>query len=267
MNGELQFVLEVIVTVIIFLIIFTIGKFIYNKVSNSDSRLFNPHEYLPEEEVQSLKQVYYLIMMLILFIFLLYTIIFYTTDLTGLVILEIIITTYIALTLDYSSWKNRLLFVLLIPYGAIAHFSFENSFVGLLDIAHIFLYAYFIHVYYRKFREYTETNSLGITIILLFAIIFISFIITTIAESTDPLNALVMVSNAFTSNGYAVLGSTSIGKLNSLFLVWGGYIISGAGTATLTTAILLRHTHSREKELNDRLDKLEELIKNNQEQN
>ena len=65
-----------------------------------------------------------------------------------------------------------------------------------------------------------------------------------------------MVSNAFTSNGYAVLGDTPIGKLNSIFLVWGGYIISGVGTATLTAALVSRH-------FNKKFEDLEELIRNN----
>ena len=65
-----------------------------------------------------------------------------------------------------------------------------------------------------------------------------------------------MVSNAFTSNGYAVLGDSPIGKLNSLFLVWGGYILSGVGTATLATALVSRHFNKKFKEL-------EELIKSN----
>ena len=73
-----------------------------------------------------------------------------------------------------------------------------------------------------------------------------------------------MVSNAFTSNGYAILGKSSIGKLNSIVLVWGGYIISGVGTATLTASILLRHIKKRDEEINKRLDELESLIKNNQ---
>ena len=80
------------------------------------------------------------------------------------------------------------------------------------------------------------------------------------AEGKNLLDSLVMVSNAFTSNGYAVLGDTPIGKLNSLFLVWGGYILSGVGTATLTTALLSRH-------FNKRFEELEELIKNNNDEN
>ena len=255
--------IELIITILVFLIMFGIGKVIYNKISASDSRLLNPNEYLPEEEILSLKQVYYLIMMFILFVLILYDIIIQGNDMVGIAILEIIITLYITLTLDLSTWKNRILFVLLIPYGSIAFFLFKNSYVGFIDILHLFSYAYLMKLHYTRFKEYTETNSLGITIILLFAIIFISFIITSIVESTEPLNALVMVSNAFTSNGYTILGSSTLGKLNSLVLVWGGYILSGVGTATLTAAILLRHTHRSEEELNRRLDDLEELIKNN----
>ena len=80
------------------------------------------------------------------------------------------------------------------------------------------------------------------------------------AEGKNLLDSLVMVSNAFTSNGYAVLGDSPIGKLNSLFLVWGGYILSGVGTATLTTALLSRH-------FNKRFEGLEEMIKNNNKDN
>ena len=111
----------------------------------------------------------------------------------------------------------------------------------------------------------------------MYLIIFVSFIITTFAEADTPLNAIVMVSNAFTSNGYAVLGTSEVGKANSLILVWSGYIISGVGTATLTAAILTRHFNSKLKdyddkfdalnnrfvEFNDKFEELERLIKKN----
>ena len=75
-----------------------------------------------------------------------------------------------------------------------------------------------------------------------------------------------MVSNAFTSNGYAVLGHTIPGKINSLVLVWGGYLLSGVGTATLTGAILMAHFNRRLDDVNEKLDNLEELIKKNNEE-
>ena len=246
-------IMELIIVVATFAILFAIGKYIRKRIGNSDSRFLKPTEYLPEDEIQTLKQVYYLIMMLLFFIFLLYSIFYISTDFTSVAVLEIIVLVYIATTLDYSSWKNKILLILLIPYGAISFITFEDSIINFLDVFHIFAYAYLIKIYYGKFKKYTETNGLGITIILLFSIILLSFLNTILVENVDPLNAMVMVSNAFTSNGYTVLGKTSFGKLNSIFLVWGGYILSGAGTATLTAAILTRH-------FNKRFDELEKLI-------
>ena len=129
-------------------------------------------------------------------------------------------------------------------------------FILIFEILHQAVFIYFIKVYFDKFMKYTQTNSLGITIMLLFSIVFISFLITMPVENVSPLNSLVMVSNAFTSNGYAILGQSSFGKLNSIVLVWSGFILSGVGTATLTVAIIKRH-------LNSRFDDLEEKIKKN----
>ena len=257
---------ELIVPNLIFMILIVVGRGIYKIVATSRSRVFNPVEYFPEEELETLKQVYYLIMMFIFFIFIIYIMLQSENDIQPMIGLQIIISTYIALTLDYSSWKNKLLFFLLVPYEGIILILHDQALVVWpIYLIHILVYVYFIKQYFDKFRQYTETNGLGITIILLFSIIFFSFISTILAEGVTPLNAMVMVSNAFTSNGYAVLGSTGIGKLNSLLLVWGGYIISGVGTATLTAAIILKHHHKQDEELNKRLDELESLIKNNKE--
>ncbi len=255
---------EFVIAILIFGALFVAGKLIFKKLKDSKSRVLNPLEYFPEEEVQTLRQVFYLVMMLIFFVFILYIIVVPGNDFMGVAVVQLLVSLYIAFTLDYSSWKNRVLFFLLIPYESIALIAFNESIVLLPIYAiHVLVYAYLIKVYYGKFRHYTETNSLGITIILLFSIIFVSFIVTCFAENVDPLNSLVMVSNAFTSNGYAILGNTGIGKLTAIFLVWGGYTISGVGTATLTVAILSRHYKKRENELNKRLDELESLIKNN----
>ena len=262
----LRIAFELFIPILIFTILLVIGRFIYKKITNSNSRLLNPTEYFPEQELETLKQVYYLIMMFIFFIFIIYIMLQSESDLQPMIGLQIIISLYIALTLDYSSLKNKLLFFLLVPYEAVMLIIYDQALVlWPIYLIHILVYAYFIKVYFDKFRQYTETNGLGITIILLFSIVFFSFIVTVIVESVGPLNAMVMVSNAFTSNGYAVLGSTGIGKLNSIVLVWGGYIISGVGTATLTAAIILKHHHKQEEELNKRLDELELLIKNNKE--
>ena len=116
-------------------------------------------------------------------------------------------------------------------------------------------------MFYDKFKTFTTLHNLEKSILLLFLIVFVSFIITLIVENEDPLNALVMVSNAFTSNGYAILGESTIGKINSIFLVWSGYIISGAATATLSAGILIRHFNRRLNSYDEKFENLENLIK------
>lgn len=259
----LKVVCELVIPILIFGVIFAVGKFIHARLSNSNSRILNPKEYFPEEELETLRQVFYLIMMMILFVFILYIMMVQANEIIPIAVLQIILSVYIALTLDYSKWYNKILFFLLVPYESII-LLVSGDFLSIwpIYIIHILVYLYFIKVYFSKFWKYTETNGLGITIVLLFTIVFASFIITLFAEGVEPLNSAVMVSNAFTSNGYAVLGKSGIGKLTSIVLVWSGYIISGVGTATLTAAILIRHNQKRERELNERLDELESLIKN-----
>ena len=132
-----------------------------------------------------------------------------------------------------------------------------------MDLLHFPALLYMIKILYCKFKEYTDRHTLGFSIILLLSIIFFSSIITTILENVSMFDALLMVSNAFTSNGYAILGESIGGKLNSIILVWSGYIISGAATATLTVAILLRHNNYQlenyEKKLDDLQSSLDEL--------
>ena len=133
---------------------------------------------------------------------------------------------------------------------------FGHDMLVYFNIIHILGYVYLIQVYYRKFVKYTENNDLGITILLLYTIILVSFIFTIVVEDVSPLDSIVMVSNAFTSNGYAILGSSGIGKVDSIILVWGGFLLSGVGSATLAVAIIRRN-------LSKRFDHLEELIKKN----
>lgn len=205
------------------------------------------------------------------------SLIFINSDLLYFTVFDVILSLYIAITIDKSTITRKLIILLLVPYGALTFLLFNNSLVGILDLIHIPVFICFIKYYYDKFKQYTESHGLGITIILLFTIIFVSFIITALVENGNPLDALVMVSNAFTSNGYSVLGETVGGKINSLLLVWSGFIISGVGTATLAAAILTRQFNkkfkdydSRFEELNDKLDEtntkldnLEKLIKKN----
>ena len=251
-------VVELLIVLIVFFVLMGIGTFIYKRIRNSSNQFLNPLEYFPQEELHSLKQVFILIIMALCFINVLYSMVFYDGDLIYFAIFDILLSVFIAVTIKKETNWDKLLVILLVPYGSLCYVFFRFQPIALLDFIHIPVFLYMVKYYYDKFREYTQTNSLGVTIVLLFAIVFISFLVTVTVESGNPLDSLVMVSNAFTSNGYAVLGSTIPGKINSIFLVWSGYIISGVGTATLTVAILTKY-------FNKRLDELEELIKKNNE--
>lgn len=256
-------ILKLISEIIIFLLLMVVGEFIFKKLKDTDIKVLNINEYFPEEEIHNLRQIFFLIMMGLCFINILYSLVYITSDQIYMAIFDIVISLYLASTLDKSSLKNKILLILLVPYGSLTYIVFGNTLVGLIDLIHIPIFIYFIKVYFDKFREYTESNGLGIAVILLFTIIFISFLSTQVAENVNPLDALVMVSNAFTSNGYAVLGKSIPGKINSLLLVWGGYLLSGVGTATLTGAILMVHFNKRLDDINEKIDKLENLIKEN----
>ena len=252
-------ILEYFAEIAVFLVLMVIGSFLLKKIIKSRNKIFNPREYFPEEEIHSLRQVFYLIMMAACFINILYSLVFVSTDVIYLVIFDILLSLFVAIRLDSSTLKNKILILLLVPYGSLTYLLFGNTLVGLLDFLHVPIFIYIIKLYYDKFREYTESNGLGIAIILLFLIVFFSFLATQVAEGANALDSLVMVSNAFTSNGYAVLGNSIAGKLDAIVLVWAGYILSGVGTATLTAAILTRH-------FNSKFEELEELIKKNNEE-
>lgn len=252
---------QYVIEIIIFLILMVVFRFILTWSKKSSFGFLKPQKYFPEEEIHNLKQISYLIMMGFCFIIILYSLVFINSDIIYFVIFDIIISLYLAITLDKSSLKNKILLILLIPYGSLTYILFGNSLIGIMDIIHVPVFIYFIKVYYDKFREYTSSNGLGLSIIILFALIFISFFTTQVFEGVSPLNSLVMVSNAFTSNGYAVLGNSTLGKINSILLVWGGYLLSGVGTATLASAILINHFKSKMEHYDERLDELENLIK------
>lgn len=252
-NSIFQAVLEIV----IFLALTFIGIFILDRIKKSDNRYLDLHEFLPEDEIFTLRQVFYLIMMGSCFVVLIYSFII-MEDFFYLSLFDVVLSVFIAISYEKTSWRNKAILFLVIPWGSLNFLLFGFSIVSVLDLIHIPVFIYFIKYYYDKFSEYTYSNGLGVTILLLFTIVFISFFITQVAEDVNPIDSLTMVSNAFTSNGYAVLGHTLVGKINSVFLVWGGYIISGVGTATLTASILMRHFNKRFRELERLIEEGEE---------
>ena len=234
----------------IFLVLTVIGEYTYNKLKNKYGKSIDVTEFFPEDEIHSLIQVFYLILMALCIVN-----IFYTFIGTGIEfyysfpIFDIALSLYFAIKIDKSSINNKIIWLLLVPYGTLCFLLFHTHLVIYMGWIHVFVFIYFAKLSFDKFMEYTNSNGLGITIILLFVIIFASFFITQHAEGVNALDSLVMISNEFTGNGFAVFGNSIAGKLNSLLLVWGGYVISGASAATLTAAILIKHFKKRFAEL------------------
>ena len=246
-------IIFIILAVVFFFGLYFISSYIIKYLKrNRHNRLLNATEYLPKEETQTLKQVFYLIIITLCFVDILYS--FYR----HFIFYDTLVSLIACLAIKKDTTTEKIIMLFLIPLSSLLHSTLDDPAILLLILltVHFIGLAYVIKVYYSKFIHFTESNGLGISILLLFGLVFVSFIFTSFAEGKNLLDSLVMVSNAFTSNGYAVLGDTPIGKLNSLFLVWGGYILSGVGTATLTTALLSRH-------FNKRFEELEELIKKN----
>lgn len=55
-----NFCMQIAVSLIIFVLLVLITRFLLEKVRKTSFKYLNPTEYLPEEEVKSLKQLYYL---------------------------------------------------------------------------------------------------------------------------------------------------------------------------------------------------------------
>ena len=237
------------VVIIIFLVLTILGKLIYRVLKNKGGNSININELLPEDEVHTLVQVFYLILMALCVVNIFYSLMGSGNDLYYFAIFDIVLSLYFAITLDMSSWKNRIIWLILVPYGSLVYPLFGISLVIFADFIHAFIFIYFAKINLDKFVEYTNSNALGITIILLFAVIFAGFFITQYSEGVNALDSIVIVSNQFTGNGYSVFGNTISGKLNSLLLVWGGYILSGVGAATLTAALVIRHFKKEFEEL------------------
>ena len=258
-------IIFIILAIAFFFGLYLVSSYIIKYLKrNRHKRLLNSTEYLPKEETQTLKQVFYLIIITLCFVDILYSLVFWSSDdfYRHFIFYDLLVSLIACLAIKKYTLTEKIIIIFLIPLSSLLHSTLDDPAILLVILlaVHFIGLAYVIKVYYGKFIHFTESNGLGISILLLFGLVFVSFIFTSFAEGKNLLDSLVMVSNAFTSNGYAVLGDTPIGKLNSLFLVWGGYILSGVGTATLTTALLSRH-------FNKRFEELEELIKNNNDGN
>ena len=283
--------IKIITSLIIFLCLHLILQKLRGRWKKRYYEGVDNEHYLPKEEVRNLRQLGYLIIIFLCFVNIAYILFntglfdyynfFYAkgVDKVLFYVLDIVLSLFLSLNIDLrKDRKNQILFLLLVPY-----FTLEllvllfnpivsiipidlvtgGSIAAILDLMRIVAFIYFIRRYYIKFLNYTRDNNLGRTILIFFTLIVVTFIITIITENVTILESINMVSNAFASNGYVISGTTIIGQINEIFIVWGGYIFSNVGTATLTAAILIRHFDRKFKhygDMNERFDKLKEMI-------
>ena len=249
------FVIILFISIGLFSALVQIGIYSLRKIKASNfyntSRLANPREYFPEEELSTIKQVCYLVIIVLIVVDILYSVVGWNENLVIFSIFDIVLSVHFAVHARKDSFIKKLILFGLVPLGSMGVFYSGSYLVG-LDSIHLITLAYYIKVYYDKFVEYTETNSVGITIMLLFLIVFVSFFVTIVVEDVSPLDSLNMVSNAFTSNGYTVLGQSGVGKANAILLVWSGFLLSCVGTATLSVSIIVKH-------MDRKFDALDEL--------
>ncbi|RAP53779.1 MAG: hypothetical protein BZ137_05820 [Methanosphaera sp. rholeuAM130] len=251
-----NYIITYLAMIAIFLIMTLILRVLYQKLKNTDIHILKPEEYLPKQEIQTLKQVFYLVMMTLFVINIFYQVVAQGNDVLYFAVLDIILSLITLANIRIHDLKSILIALAIIPYSSMDYMIFDDSFIILsviLFTIHLIALFYFTMYFYKKFKQFTKSQGLSYTILLLFGIVFFSFIFTSIVESVNLLDSLVMVSNAFTSNGYAILGSTIPGKLNSIFLVWSGYILSSVGTATLSVGLMIKY-------YNNRFDKMEKMI-------
>lgn len=270
--GLINYLTQIIVSIGIFLILCFLGEQLKKLVKKYSLKLLNPNEFFPDEEILSLKQVNYLLLILVIYVCIINVFyeIFYTVSPEILLInsiIDIFVSLYVVMTFYDSSKRSKILILFLMPLASISTIIFGGTLLEFWDFIRIPALLYVVVYSYRKFLEFTEENNLEKLILLLVSIIFTCLLFTILLENQNPINSLAMVSNAFTSNGYAILGDSVGGVLTSTLLVWSGYIISGVATATLAAAIVNRNSKKKYKNLEEKIDNLEKLIVQYQDEN
>lgn len=270
--GLVNYLTQIIVAMGIFIILCFFGEQIKKYLFKHHNKLMNPNEFLPKEEIFSLKQVHYLILILLIYLCIINFFFdrFFTVSTELFLInslIDIIVSTYIVVAFYDSSTRSRITSIFLMPLASISSLVFGATLLGYWDFIRIPTLLYMVVFLYHRFLEFTDENGLEKLILILVSIVFTCLVITIFLENQNPINSLAMTSNAFTSNGYAVLGSTLGGVLTSIFLVWSGYILSGVGTATLAAAIIHRNSKKKFEKLEEKIDNLERIITQQQDEN
>lgn len=269
---EIGIIVSIGIIISIYIISYVV-TFIKNKIKNHKEIGTDAQDNLiPQEELQTLKQIFYLVMATLLLANVINIIFYMHIEFNELLMMDVFVSTVVCVAL-YER-ENKLILLALMPIATVyALYIPKNSsnilffIVFFIQLIHIFIDIYFIKYFYKNFIKYTRDKGIGYTAVLLFLIIIIAFVLTCLSESVGVLDSVVMISNAFTSNGYTVLGNSVIGKFSNIFLVWSGYILSGIGTATLAVALMNRKFKGNAENFEQRIKIQDNLIEEQKQTN
>lgn len=265
----INYLITILISALIFLVLCVIIGKLKDTVLKHNKRILDMEEYFPLEEILSFKQLYYLIIIMIIYFCIMnfFFNVFYNISAELFLvnsIIDILFSVYIAVSYYDGSTKSKILCIFLMPLASLSSIMFGRSIILFWDFLRIPTLLYMVVHYYHRFREFTKENGLDKLILILVSVIYFTMVITVIVENENPLYSLTMVTNAFTSNGYAVLGKSSVGALTQTLLAWSGYILGGIGTATLAAAIIQRNSKKKYEKLEEKIDNLERIINENQ---
>lgn len=257
---------QIIISVIIFIILCILANQVKKIIEKHYGIHLNPNDFLPIEEIKSLMQLYFLLIILLIYICIM-NFFFNNFGISGELIfinslIDIILSVFLVTIYYDGSTRGKIISIFLLPIVSISYILFGGSLIRYWDFIRIPILLYLVVIFYNKFIDYTERNNLGKTILILLSIIYTGILLTIVLEKQNPIDAVAMVTNAITSNGYAALGDSEGGVLTSVFLAWGGYIISGVATATLAADIIHRNSRKKFRNMETKIDNLENKIDN-----
>jgi hypothetical protein len=231
--------------------------------------IFNLKEFFPQEELLTFKQLYYLLLILVIYFCIMNFFINTLYPPNGELlminsIIDIILSVYITLNFYDGSTKRKIVSIFIMPLASISYLLFGGSLIGYWDFIRIPALLYLVVHYYNKFLAHTKKNHLDKLILVLVTVIYFSLILTLILEDKNPINAFAMVSNSFTSNSYVASGKSGVAVLLSAFVGWSGYIISGIATASLAAAIILRNSREKFEKMEAKQDNIEKILRENE---
>ena len=107
------FIIELFIAIGIFAILVKVSKLVVDKVNASDflktSRLFNPAEYFPDEELSTIRQIFYLVIIVLIVVDILYSVVGWNQNIIIFSVFDILLSLHFAIHVNPDSSRNKIL--------------------------------------------------------------------------------------------------------------------------------------------------------------